>query len=362
MNYLQELNKWIDSIVSLEEAKLNSIPLIELGYKGDEIPPSNLTKHSVKELINILSPACHEFLCGDGESLALSTDNHFDITIKGGRGEKLFIAVHENLFSIDYDFKKKGEKGCSKWIEFEEIKAVLAVLKKDIEDMLVSKPEEPTNVSDYPTNKHSQRPPTKVRDETIEPESRPFNLLTDYEIVKLIESLDKYLIESTQNITVQQYDTEALKCKELYDKKNKDYGESWRIMRPSSLTDQLFIKAKRIRSIEEKGAHKTDEGIAPEYIALVNYSIMSIMQIEGGSYIEVAETIKALMIAKNHDYGEAWRGMRVSSLTDLILMKIDRIKQIEDNKGKTIISEGIEAGYMDIANYALFALIRLVTA
>ena len=173
--------------------------------------------------------------------------------------------------------------------------------------------------------------------------------------------------------TIAQYDEQLGKCREIYLKKTKDYGTAWRILRPSSLTDQLYIKAKRIRSIEEKGEQKVDEGIENEFIGLVNYSIMALVQLEMPAeedielsesdaakyYNNYAEKTRALMIAKNHDYGEAWREMRISSLTDLILMKLLRIKQIEDNKGKTLISEGLDAGYQDIINYALFALIRL---
>ncbi len=173
--------------------------------------------------------------------------------------------------------------------------------------------------------------------------------------------------------TIAQYDEQLGKCREIYLKKTKDYGTAWRILRPSSLTDQLYIKAKRIRSIEEKGEQKVDEGIENEFIGLVNYSIMALVQLEMPAdaelelseteasklYDNYAEKTRALMIAKNHDYGEAWREMRISSLTDLILMKLLRIKQIEDNKGKTLISEGLDAGYQDIINYSLFALIRL---
>ena len=159
----------------------------------------------------------------------------------------------------------------------------------------------------------------------------------------------------------------------LFNKKNKDYGAAWRILRPSSLTDQLFIKANRIRTIQETGTTKVDEGIQPEFIGIVNYAMMALIQLEKGFagepdlneqetlnlYQHYINQTKTLMLAKNHDYGEAWRDMRISSLTDLILMKILRIKQIEDNNGATLISEGIDANYMDMANYALFALIKL---
>ena len=153
----------------------------------------------------------------------------------------------------------------------------------------------------------------------------------------------------------------------------KDYGSAWRILRLSSLTDQIFIKAQRIRSLQTKKIRKVDEGQVSEFIGIINYSIMSLIQIEKGIVespdldldsalklydIHLAKT-KALMENKNHDYGEAWRDMRVSSLTDLILQKLMRVKQIEGNSGKTIVSEGIEANYQDIVNYAVFALIHL---
>lgn len=177
----------------------------------------------------------------------------------------------------------------------------------------------------------------------------------------------------TTNKTFEQYKEEITTCRSLFLQKNKDYGTAWRILRPSSLTDQLFIKAKRIRSIEENGMMKIDEGVKGEYIGLVNYAIMALIQLQLDKNIplDLSETIvidlydkykKAtfeLMKAKNHDYGEAWRDMRRSSLTDLILMKILRVKQIEDNKGKTLVSEGLDANYQDIINYAIFALIKI---
>lgn len=175
------------------------------------------------------------------------------------------------------------------------------------------------------------------------------------------------------NSTEAQYDEALAICKDIFNKKNKDYGAAWRILRPSSLTDQLFIKANRIRTIQETGTTKVDEGIQPEFIGIVNYAMMALIQLEKGFagepdlneqetlnlYQHYINQTKTLMLAKNHDYGEAWRDMRISSLTDLILMKILRIKQIEDNNGATLISEGIDANYMDMANYALFALIKL---
>lgn len=173
--------------------------------------------------------------------------------------------------------------------------------------------------------------------------------------------------------TLQEYDAIVRECREIFVKKTKDYGTAWRILRPSSLTDQLLIKARRIREIEEKGEQKIKEGVDVEYIALVNYSIMALVQLflplgegmelgekrAGDLYDEYLNKTRDLMIAKNHDYGEVWRDMRRSSLTDLILMKLLRVKQIEDNKGKTLISEGLDANYQDIANYAIFALIKL---
>ncbi|MBK7873281.1 MAG: DUF1599 domain-containing protein [Saprospiraceae bacterium] len=173
--------------------------------------------------------------------------------------------------------------------------------------------------------------------------------------------------------TLEQYDTITQECRELFVKKNKDYGTAWRILRPRSLTDQLFIKAKRIRSIEEKQEQKVGDSIESEFIGLINYSVMALMQLHlpSDTPLELdsmkAETLydqyigqaRTLMINKNHDYGEVWREMRISSMTDLILMKLLRIKQIEDNDGKTLVSEGLDANYLDIINYAIFALIQL---
>lgn len=173
--------------------------------------------------------------------------------------------------------------------------------------------------------------------------------------------------------TSQQYDAVIEICRDLYSKKTKDYGTAWRILRLPSLTDQIFIKAQRIRSLQENEIRKIDEGEASEFIGIINYSIMALIQLEKGVadqpdlnpeqaialYDSKVTLTKKLMEAKNHDYGEAWRDMRVSSLTDLILQKILRVKQIEDNKGKTIVSEGIDANYQDMINYAVFALILL---
>ncbi len=173
--------------------------------------------------------------------------------------------------------------------------------------------------------------------------------------------------------TDQQFEQISNICRDIYTKKLKDYGSSWRIMRSQSLTDQIFIKANRIRSIETKGVSKVDEGIRSELIAIVNYGIIGLIQLELGHsekadldydqavalYDKYMAEAKELMDAKNHDYDEAWRLMRSESYTDLILMKINRTKQIESNKGKTIISEGIDANYFDMINYAIFGLIKI---
>lgn len=175
------------------------------------------------------------------------------------------------------------------------------------------------------------------------------------------------------NNTSQQYDAAINLCKDLFLKKMKDYGTAWRNLRPTSLTDQIFIKAQRIKSIEEKGTQRVGDDIKGEYIGIINYCIISLIQLElkqdqrmelpfdevEALYTKYASQTKQLMEDKNHDYGEAWRDMRLSSLTDLILMKIFRVKQIEDNKGQTIASEGVDANYMDMLNYSVFALIRL---
>lgn len=162
-------------------------------------------------------------------------------------------------------------------------------------------------------------------------------------------------------------------CRDIFIKKLHDYGASWRIMRPTSVTDQLLIKANRIRSLETKGVALVDEGIRPEFIAIVNYGIIGLIQLELGYgdgkdlasemaiklYDKHMETTKQLMFVKNHDYDEAWRLMRISSYTDMILTKLLRIKEIENNEGETLVSEGIDANYMDMVNYSLFALIKL---
>ena len=173
--------------------------------------------------------------------------------------------------------------------------------------------------------------------------------------------------------TTAEYNAVIDYCKDLFIKKTKDYGTAWRIMRLRSITDQLYIKAKRIRTLEVKQVSKVGEDIPDEFVAIVNYCVMALMQIDLGEdgeenldagYVEqfysskVNET-RDLMLAKNHDYGEAWRDMRVSSMTDLILMKLHRVKQIEDNNGQTLVSEGLAANYQDMLNYAVFALIKL---
>ncbi len=194
--------------------------------------------------------------------------------------------------------------------------------------------------------------------------------------------------------TEKEFEVQTKICRTIFEKKTRDYGTSWRILRLPSLTDQIFIKANRIRSIEESGENRIGDDVRGEYIAMVNYAVMALMQQELESGEQRAENGKRkaesgeqntenkeplelpletamelydkhlqrtvrLMLDKNHDYGEAWRQMRVSSMTDLILMKLKRIKQIEDNDGRTLISEGVEGGYMDIINYSLFCLIRL---
>jgi hypothetical protein len=173
--------------------------------------------------------------------------------------------------------------------------------------------------------------------------------------------------------TSQEYDSVIAVCRSLFSKKTKDYGTAWRILRLSSITDQLFIKAQRIRTLEEKKVSKIADDITSEYIGIVNYCAIALMQLhltDSDPNELDAETVeslfdryvnetKELMTAKNHDYGEAWRDMRISSLTDLILMKILRVKQIEDNFGHTLASEGIAANYQDMLNYAVFALIKL---
>ncbi len=180
-------------------------------------------------------------------------------------------------------------------------------------------------------------------------------------------------MSDNHNKTEEQFKCALSRCRELFVKKLRDYGASWRILRSSSLTDQLFIKAKRIRSLEMGVESMVGEGILPEFIALVNYGIVGLIQLEKGCvdsvdidneeamslYDHYAQEALALMLRKNHDYAEAWRGMRTTSYTDFILTKLQRIKEIEDHGGATLVSEGIDANYMDIINYAVFGIIKL---
>ena len=177
-----------------------------------------------------------------------------------------------------------------------------------------------------------------------------------------------------QTNTSLEYDQVIQACKDLFIKKTKDYGTAWRILRLPSITDQIFIKAQRVRTIEDKKVSKVDEGIISEYVGIVNYCIIAMIQLDLGEtetdldieasrvssfYDLKAKETKDLMMDKNHDYGEAWRDMRLASLTDLILMKLMRVKQIEDNQGSTLVSEGVIANYQDMLNYSVFALIKL---
>ena len=175
------------------------------------------------------------------------------------------------------------------------------------------------------------------------------------------------------DLTKKQYFEVVESCRGLFVKKMNDYGTAWRILRPASLTDQIFIKAQRVRSIEDKGEQRVSDGIVSEFIGIVNYAVMALIQLELNNYDDLNLPVERavalydkyilaafdLMEDKNHDYGEAWREMRVSSLTDIILMKIFRTKQIEDNNGITQVSEGVDANYFDMINYAVFALIKL---
>lgn len=174
--------------------------------------------------------------------------------------------------------------------------------------------------------------------------------------------------------TEQEFDSVIRECRAIFEAKMHDYGSSWRVLRPSSLTDQIYIKAQRIRSIREKGNNKVEEGIKPEFAGIINYSIIALIQLALGTEENLnlqqqeamrlfdlhAKEAKALMMNKNDDYGEAWRNMRISSFNDLILMKLLRVKQIEDNDGRTFVSEGVEANYLDIINYSVFALIKIL--
>jgi hypothetical protein len=173
--------------------------------------------------------------------------------------------------------------------------------------------------------------------------------------------------------TSKEYNEVIDTCRSLFQKKMKDYGSAWRILRLPSLTDQIFIKAQRIRGLQQNKQQRVDEGQVSEFIGIINYCIMALVQLEKGVveqpdivleealelYDQKIAATKQLMMDKNHDYGEAWRDMRVTSLTDLIIQKLLRVKQIEDNQGKTLVSEGIDANYQDIINYAVFAMIHL---
>jgi len=198
-------------------------------------------------------------------------------------------------------------------------------------------------------------------------------LLTRHLWVEMYTVKNLIQIYAEMSKTSQEYDKVIAICRELYTNKMKDYGSAWRILRLPSLTDQIFIKAQRIRSLQQNEIRKVDEDETGEFIGIINYSIMALIQLDLGVVeqpdLDVAKATelydakvsvtKSLMEDKNHDYGEAWRDMRVSSLTDLILQKLLRVKQIEDNEGKTLVSEGIEANYQDMINYAVFALILM---
>ena len=173
--------------------------------------------------------------------------------------------------------------------------------------------------------------------------------------------------------TESEYRQVIQRCKDLFLKKNKDYGTAWRILRLSSITDQIYIKAQRIRTLQESGVSRVGEGIEPEFVGIINYCVMALIQLQLANdkrtdiptdeleklYDGEIGRVIELLFAKNHDYGEAWREMRVSSMTDIILMKLLRTKQIEDNQGNTLVSEGVDANYMDMVNYAVFCLIKL---
>jgi len=180
-------------------------------------------------------------------------------------------------------------------------------------------------------------------------------------------------LHNSMNKTETEYRQVIKICQDLFEKKNKDYGTSWRILRLPSITDQIFIKAQRIRTIQDNGFSRVDEGEVSEFIGIINYCVMALIQADlvnsteleipfeqlQAMYNKQVAEVMELLFNKNHDYGEAWRDMRVSSMTDIILMKLFRIKQIEDNQGKTLVSEGIKAGYQDIINYAVFCMIKL---
>jgi len=191
-----------------------------------------------------------------------------------------------------------------------------------------------------------------------------------------IRKKNRNLTDIAKNMkkTSQQFDTVIKKARNIFVKKMKDYGSAWRVLRMPSFTDQMYIKASRIRQLQEATEHKVDESEVPEFLGLINYAAMALIQLDKGVadqpdmsleeavklYDQKIAEAKNLMLAKNHDYGEAWRDMRISSITDLIIQKLYRVKQIEENKGKTRISEGIDANYLDIINYAVFALILMM--
>ena len=213
-------------------------------------------------------------------------------------------------------------------------------------------------------------------EESLGISSKEYNkIIEQLFLTELDEQKQKELIEEKPNKTSLQYDNIITMCQNIFEKKMKDYGIAWRILRPTSMTDQIYIKARRIRSIEETGVqlvNDINDDIKSEFIGIINYCVMALINLELGTsenedlsydeikskYLEKLNIAKDLMMKKNHDYGEAWRNMRISSYTDLILMKIFRTKQVEDNKGKTIISEGIDANYLDMINYSIFALIK----
>ncbi len=192
------------------------------------------------------------------------------------------------------------------------------------------------------------------------PEISPFNSFCKYKLI-------------LKSKTVNEYNQVIRRCKEVFEKKTRDYGTAWRVLRLPSITDQIFIKAQRIRSIQEKGNQKVSDDIVSEFVGIINYCIIAILQLEMkgikdenlatdkvmGLYNRAVDETLDLLINKNHDYDEAWKDMRVNSMTDIILMKLYRVKQIEDNEGKTIISEGIKANYQDMINYSVFCLIKL---
>lgn len=196
-------------------------------------------------------------------------------------------------------------------------------------------------------------------------------MAVSFEMLKFAANLEVLMTDTNQ--TEEQFKSVLTECRTLFEKKLHDYGASWRILRPSALTDQLFIKAKRIRSLEIKKESRVGDGIQPEFIALINYGIVGLVQLAKGFVDEVdmrpdealalydryAHEALELMLKKNHDYDEAWRSMRVSSYTDFILTKIQRIKELEDLHGEAFVSEGIDANYMDIINYAVFGAIRM---